>query len=207
RQLSQAVTYVRAPIEELRAFVKDKKPMSPPPPPRPAPGSASAAAAAAAKPAAKPQGNGPQTNRGVATINVDSIPDPFFKAPAGGGFKNQLNILKTKLGKDYAGFHEFVSQVLENTPDAEKLMRFAPRHEWAVPFLMRRTLHNASREYLLILGAEVSAKPRGMKLSAKEEHNFEPYFVFAAQKDPERDFGAPTPEPQPTGQTFQQSTS
>ncbi|HEX7927242.1 MAG TPA: hypothetical protein VF678_06610 [bacterium] len=206
RQLTQAVTYVRAPIEELRAFVKDKKPLTPPPPPRPAPGTAATPAAAAG---AKSYGrivpsNAPKSNWGVATLNVDSIPDPFFKAPPGGGFKNQLAILKTKLGKDYGPFHEFVSQVLEHTPDAEKLMRFAPRHEWAVPFLMRRTLHNASREYLLILGAEVSAKPKGMKLSAKEEHNFEPYFIFAAQKDPEGDFGATTGERSANNQAFQE---
>jgi hypothetical protein len=199
RQLSQAVTYVRAPIEELRAFVKQQKPLPPPPGPRPAP---PVAAAAAVKPAVT-KAPAPKSTWGVSTLNVDSIPDPFFKAPPG-GFKNQLNILKAKLGKDYAAFAEFVTAVLEGTPDAEKLIRFAPRHEWAVPFLMRRTLHNASREYLLILGAEVTAKPKGMHLSAKEEHNFEPYFIFAAQKDPEGDFGAPAGERQANGQVFQE---
>lgn len=198
RQLSQAVTYVRAPIEELRAFVKEQKPLPPPPGPRPAP----QGAAAPAKPAAA-KAPGPKSTWGVSTLNLDSILDPYFKAPPG-GFKNQLNILKTKLGKDYAAFAEFVTAVLEGTPDAEKLIRFAPRHEWAVPFLMRRTLHNASREYLLILGAEVTAKPKGMRLSAKEEHNFEPYFIFAAQKDPEGDFGAPVGERQANGQAFQE---
>jgi hypothetical protein len=211
RQLSQAVTYVRAPIEELRAFVKDKKPLSlppaPPPGPRPAPGTATAkpatpAKAAASAPAAA-RGPGPMTYWGVSTLDVDSIADPFFKAPPG-SFKNQLAIMKTKLGKDYAPFAAFVGTVLEGTPDAEKLIRFSPRHEWAVPFLMRRTLHNAPREFLLILGAEVSAKPKGMKLSAKEEHDFQPYFIFAAQKDPEGDYGAPAGERSANGQPFQE---
>jgi hypothetical protein len=116
----------------------------------------------------------------------------------------QLNILKTKLGKDYAPFAEFVTAVLQGTPDAEKLMRFAPRREWAVPFLLRRTLHNASREYLLILGAEVTAKVKGARVSAKEEYDFLPYFIFAAQKDPEGDFGAPMGERQANGVGFQE---
>ena len=207
RQLNQAVAYVRAPIEELRAFVKEKKPL----PPRPAPGAAPAAGMPKAAPAGKsavaasapPAGARGKSAWGVATINVDSVPDPFFTTPPG-QFKMQLNVLKTKLGKDYAAFAEFVTAVLQGTPDAEKLMRFAPRREWAVPFLLRRTLHNASREYLLILGAEVTAKVKGMRVSAKEEHDFQPYFIFAAQKDPEGDFGAPMRERQANGLAFQE---
>jgi hypothetical protein len=203
RQLSHAVNYTRAPIEELRAHVKDQKPL----PPRPAPAGKAAGAApaaqapAAAKPAAPAKPAGVKSSWGVATLNVDSIPEAFFTAPPG-QHKMQLNVMKTKLGKDYAAFAEFVTAVLEGTPDAEKLMRFAPRHEWAVPFLMRRTLHNATREYLLILGGEVSAKPKGMRVSAKEEHDFVPYFIFAAQKDPEGDFGAPVGERKANKQAF-----
>jgi hypothetical protein len=196
RQLNQAVTYVRAPIEELRAFVQEQKPLPPRPGPGPAPGAPKAAPAPPA--AARVKGTW-----GVATLNVDSVPEPFFTAPPG-QFKMQLNILKTKLGKDYAPFAEFVTAVLQGTPDAEKLMRFAPRREWAVPFLLRRTLHNASREYLLILGAEVTAKVKGARVSAKEEYDFLPYFIFAAQKDPEGDFGAPMGERQANGIGFQE---
>jgi hypothetical protein len=205
RQLNQAVTYTRAPIEELRALVKENKPLAPPATGvdsagRPlAGGKPAPAPAAAAAPAAPAKG----ASWGVSPLDVGSVPEPFFAAP-GGQYRTHLGALKTRLGADYGPFEKLAAAVLEGTPETEKIKRFAPRHEWAVPFLIRRTLHGAEREYLLILGAEVAAKTRGMRVSVKEEHDFAPWFVFGALQDPEGSFGQPIGERKAGGQTFQE---
>jgi hypothetical protein len=199
RQLNQAVEYVRAPIEDLRKLVQSQ-----PPPARPA--AAVPAAPPPAQPAAPPAtpaaaGAAPPARWGISPLAKDAVPAPFF-LQGSGSHRGQHALFKTKLARDYLPFAQFVTALLEATPDAEMVRRYTPRQEWALPFLMRRTLHDAQREYLLILGAEVTAKAKGMRVSAKESYDFAPYFVFCAEKDPEGEFGKPIGEREVAAQKF-----
>jgi hypothetical protein len=78
--------------------------------------------------------------------------------------------------------------LLEKTPEISTVRRRTPKHEWVMPYRLRWIDEEGNRDYLLILGAEVKAKPRGMGFQKEEAYNFTPYFVFGAEKEDE-DFG------------------
>ena len=88
-------------------------------------------------------------------------------------------------------FAQYGSKLLDSTPEMNTVRRQTPKHEWVMPYHLRRILPEETLDYLLLLGAEVRAKQRGMSYQAREQHSFTPYIVFGAAQ-PEEGFGDPT---------------
>ncbi len=119
------------------------------------------------------------------------------------GYQSQLTALRVKMGSGFRDFSGYVSKLLEDTPEMTSIRRRTPKHEWVMPYRMRWIDEEGNRDYLLILGAEVKARPRGMGYQAEEAYNFRPYFIFCAEKEDE-DFGTEVGERAAAGHTFKE---
>jgi len=123
------------------------------------------------------------------------------------GYNTAINAQRTKLGSAYEEFSKFVTALMENIPDDVGIRRRTPKHEWTLPYLVRYITPEETQEYLLVLGAEVKAKPRGMGYSTREQYAFTPYFVFATAQEGELDYGEPIGERHVGKKTFREHTS
>jgi hypothetical protein len=204
-KLHEAAALARGPIQTLRDFVQEHRADAPPklgPAPEPAPEPPPPAAPAAPEPQS-PEPQSPessQTSWSARLLDKSKITNPFL-LPSASGYNTQLAALKMRLGPAYGSFAQFVAALLENTPEMNTVRRRTPKHEWTLPYLIKRVTPEQMREYLLVLGAEVKAKPRGMGYQTKEAYTFTPYFVFAAAQ-PEDGFGQSTGERKAAGQAF-----
>ncbi|MCH7477633.1 MAG: hypothetical protein IIA14_05990 [SAR324 cluster bacterium] len=173
-QLVEAVDLVKKPIETLREIVKAET-LAPAAPARPAPPPPKAPEPPPAPP--------PEPRWEISLLKKNQLPRPFFINSLA-GFQSQLSALRVKMGTGYREFSGYVSELLENTPEMTTIRRRTPKHEWVMPYRIRRIVPDETLEYLLILGAEVKAKQMGMSYgSAKQNYAFTPYFVFATDDE------------------------
>jgi hypothetical protein len=199
-QLREAAALAKAPLQTLRQIVADAgagtraAPGAPAPPPAPSP--ETVPAQAAAPPPEPPR----EPHWEITLLDKARIAQPFLIASAQ-GYATQLAALRARMGAAYGEFAAFVSRLLEVTPEMSTLRRRTPKHEWTLPYQIRRILPGETREYLLVIGAEVKAKPRGMGYQTRESYQFTPYFVFASAQA-EEGFGAPTGERYAVGKAF-----
>lgn len=178
--LASAVDMVRAPIETLRKIVEDE---GPPPPDEEEEGPT----LPPAKPVAAPPAAQVEPHWEVTLLKKSQVPKPFL-ADSIADFAPRTNQVKAKLGSDWKGFSSYVSDLLEKTPEIATIRRRTPKHEWTMPYRLRWIASDVQKEYLLVLGAEVKARPRGMGFQSDEAYNFVPYFVFATNVEDE-DYG------------------
>ena len=190
-QLIEATALVKAPIQTLRQIVADAESGAPPAP-------SPATPSAPAPPAPSPAPVAPRWE--VTLLDKGRITQPFLVAAAS-GFNTQLAALRAKMGAAYVDLAGFAEKLFENTPEMAQVRRRTPRHEWTMPYHVKRNLPAEAREYLLVIGAEVKAKPRGMGYQAKESYSFTPYVVFAASRA-EEGFGEPLAERHALGTIF-----
>ncbi|MBI4081514.1 MAG: hypothetical protein HY423_02780 [Candidatus Lambdaproteobacteria bacterium] len=194
--LQQAVSYVRAPIEQLRRLVEQEAA----PAPRPAP----EARATVPEPAPpEPPLPKPVVARWeIHLLNREQAPLPFLSNTMT-AYPTLLGAQKTQLGTAFSGLAAYISETLENSPEASTVRRRTPKHEWALPYLLREIRPAGTRTHLLVLGAEVRAKMRGMGYQAKEAYQFTPYLVYATDA-PDGAWGAPVGERHAAGKTLQE---
>ena len=115
----------------------------------------------------------------MTLLKKNQVPHPYFMNSVA-GYQTQLSALRVKMGSGFRDFAGYVSKLLEDTPEMTSIRRRTPKHEWVMPYRLRRIVPDETLEYLLILGAEVKAKQMGMSYgSAKQNYAFTPYFVFA----------------------------
>jgi hypothetical protein len=186
QNLVDAVEMVRTPIENLRRIVEKEGPPQQEPEPEPPP------------PADVPA----EPRWEVTLLKKNQVLRPFFMETMA-GFNTQLGAVRARLGADWPDFAKYVSTLLQNTPEMATIRRRTPKHEWSMPYRIRRVSPGEKREYLLVLGAEVKARQRGMGYQTEEAYNFTPYFVFAADVADE-DFGGSTGERVASGRTLQE---
>lgn len=188
--LTSAVDMVRAPIETLRKIVEDEGP--PPPEEEEQKPTLPADLPAAPPPKADsaPQAEAPHWE--VTLLKKNQVPKPFL-ADSTVEFNTRANVVKARLGSEWKAFSSYVSQLLENTPEMATIRRRTPKHEWSMPYRLRWVAPDEQKEYLLVLGAEVKARPRGMGFQKEEAYNFLPYYVFATNVEDE-DYGTPAGE-------------
>lgn len=179
QRLVGAVDMVRAPIEALREKVErheEPAPLAEPPlPGQPAP---------PPEPIEEEPEPVPEPRWEVTLLKKNQLNRHFFMDSVA-GFQNQLTALRARMKGQWGEFSSYVSDLLDKTPEIKSIRRRTPKHEWVMPYRMRRVLPDETQEYLLILGAEARAKPRGMGYQAREAYNFSPYFVFATDAEEE----------------------
>lgn len=180
-QLVEATGLAKAPIQTLRQIVADAE-----------------AAPAPAAPPPKPV----EPHWEVTLLDKGRITLPFLTAQAA-EFPAQLAAFRTKMGSAYSEYAGFAEKLLDNTPEMSQVRRRTPRHEWTMPYHVKRVFPDDTREYLLVIGADVKAKPRGMGYQVKEAYAFAPYLVFAAARA-EDGFGEPVGERHALGAVFQE---
>jgi hypothetical protein len=191
--LQLAVSYVRAPIEQLRRLVEQDA----------APAPHSKPEARAAPPAEAPPKPPPAAPRWeMRLLNREQAPMPFLSNTIT-AYPTLLGAQKMQLGAAYAGLAAYISETLENSPEASTVRRRTPKHEWTLPYLFREVRPEGARTHLLVLGAEVRAKMRGMGYQAKEAYQFTPYLVFGTDT-PEAAWGTPVGERHVAGKTMQE---
>ena len=171
KQLREATARVKAPIETLRKDVEEGGPLPEPESPEP-------------EPEPEPP---PEPKWEITLLKKTRVAHPFLQTPSA-GYPTQLTALKQQLGAEHREFAQYVSKLLDSTPEMNTIRRRTPKHEWVMPYHLRRTLPEETLDYLLILGAEVRAKQRGMSYQAREQYNFTPYMIFGAAQ-PEEGFG------------------
>ena len=175
KQLREATALVKAPIQTLRKYVEEGGALpEPEPPPEP-------------EPEPEPP---PEPKWEITLLKKNRIGHPFLQTTSA-GYANQLSTLKQQLGAEHREFAQYVSKLLDSTPEMNTVRRQTPKHEWVMPYHLRRILPEETLDYLLLLGAEVRAKQRGMSYQAREQHSFTPYIVFGAAQ-PQEGFGDPT---------------
>ncbi|MCZ6841809.1 MAG: hypothetical protein O7G32_03140 [SAR324 cluster bacterium] len=193
QNLERAVDMVRAPIESLRKIAEEEDsaeevpPLPPPPEPSPPP---------------VPQASAVEPHWDVTLLKKNHVPKPFLMESVA-GYDAKLNSFRARLAREWREFSGYVSDLLEKTPEISTIRRRTPKHEWVMPYRLRWIDEAGNRDYLLILGVEVKARPRGMGYQAKEAYNFKPYFVFGAEKEDE-DFGTEVGERAAAGGTFKE---
>jgi hypothetical protein len=129
----------------------------------------------------QPQPEKKSTGFSKMLLKKDEIVFPYF-CKQGSLFSKQHTFLKTKLGSRYKGFQSQVVTHLIRTSDNHLITRRTPRHEWVTAHLLEESGEHTSTLYLLILGADLKAKPLGMGYAneADGKYYFKPYFVFGS---------------------------
>jgi hypothetical protein len=136
-------------------------------------------------------------------LKKDEIGFPYF-CEQSSLFSKQHTLFKTKLGSLYKEFHSQVVTHLNRTSDNHLITRRTPRHEWVTAHLLGEPGDPKSMPNLLILGADLKAKPLGMGYAneAEGKYYFKPYFVFGSTNKM-AGWGKPTEERVARGKVFQ----
>lgn len=185
-QLTQAVAVAKSTLSTLKGMVESPPPEPVSYTPEPAP-----VLPADGKPVWQ-----------ITLMNHQQIANPFFHNTLA-TYNTQLNLLRARMGDQYKPFAQYVSDRLESTPESVSVRRRTPKHEWTLPYHLRKISSKGTEDYLLVLGAEAKAKPKGMGYASKETYAFTPFFVLGATK-PEEGFGDPVGERSAKGMSFQE---
>lgn len=188
-QLVDAVEMVKAPIEKLRAGFRGSRHEG-----QPAPAMPEVEEEAIPLPVAPPAPavTGNEVVWDVHLLNEKQMGNPYLTQQMQ-QFGTMLNLIKAKMGEFYPSFSTFVNETLDNTPETSSIRRRTPKHEWAQPYLIRKITAGKTETWVLVLGAEAKAKPKGMGYSARETYAYTPYFVLATDA-PGEGFGDPVGE-------------
>jgi hypothetical protein len=123
----------------------------------------------------------------VIKIKKNQIDFPFFHKETG-RYKQQLALLRVKMGDRFAEFSRRMSQFFVNVSETVLIRRRTPKHEVIYPNLIKETKGEQVTHHLLILGAEVKAKQLSMAYGAKSgegAYAFTCFFVYGCdQADP-----------------------
>jgi len=120
----------------------------------------------------------------IQILKKNEIGFPFF-CSNNAHFSRLHKLLKSKLEHNvYVALNTKIEAFLSQTTSDRLIIRRSPRHEWAVPFLVHETENSESKGQLLILGAELKARPKGSGNSTGTDHKYEfrSYFVYGTEE-------------------------
>lgn len=105
----------------------------------------------------------------VISLKTEDLPVPWFSEETR-NYRTQLPVFQKKLGAHYSQFSEWVGLLLNHIDEARQIRRILPKTEWVLGYWIKISIAQKEHNYLLIMGAEVSTKPKSMGYGAGKDH-------------------------------------
>ncbi|MBF0289650.1 MAG: hypothetical protein HQM14_17700 [SAR324 cluster bacterium] len=110
-------------------------------------------------------------------------------------YKTKLALLKKSMEERYPVFSENVSLLLNQVDETKQVRRIMPKNEWVLAYYIRVLINKKVHNYILMVGAEVSTKPKSIAYGeAKDHYDCQNcYYVLGSQEIlNEKKFGPPS---------------
>ncbi len=120
----------------------------------------------------------------IARVKKNQIGYPYFHMETS-AYKQKLALLRLKMEDRFASFNGKLSKFLGNVNESFVLSRRTPKFEWSIPYYIKESCGDSVKHHLLILGAEVKAKPLSMGYgdqANRNAHAYTCYFVYACSE-------------------------
>jgi len=135
-----------------------------------------------------------ETTYNIIAIKKKQIDFPYFVKVVA-EYKPKLALLRVKLGQEnYALYNGRINKYFNSLSESAFIQRRTPKYEMVLPYHIEEKRGEETINHLMILGAEVKAKPLGMGYSSKVgsgNKSYTAFFVYGCEQEVP-DYGTPT---------------
>lgn len=190
----KAAKFTKSPLDKLKSFlgIKKKKPelkMEP-----------LEFEAAGPQEAEEPEALPEPEWKITSIISSKKVPY-FYLCQSATKYNGKLSMIRIKLAGEFQNLTKLVPKLMGTFGENGVIRRRTPKHDWAIPYLMKYIEGDKSTDYLFILGGEAKVKAKGMGYSSGDEYSYTPYVVFATA-EPDEQYGKIEGERTVSGRTF-----